>query len=179
MTDDISTRLAGNLKRLRDGRGLSQQALADLSGVPRPTVAHLESGQSNPTLAVVSKLARSLGVTLDGLLEPARAEVRLLEPGELRVERRGRTKRTSLLPEGVRGEVVAERIELKPGGTCSLEVTHGSVSLLACERGEIVLTEGSLRAVLKPERAALVRGTVHCSSSGGGIGYRIGGLPFL
>jgi transcriptional regulator with XRE-family HTH domain len=177
VTDDLSTRLAANLKRLRDGRGLSQQALADLSGVPRPTVAHLESGQSNPTLAVVSKLARSLGVTLDGLIEPARSEVRVLEAGELRVERRGKAKRTHLVPEGA--GMVAERIELRPGGSCSLEAARGSMSLLACERGELVLSEGEQRAVLKPERAALVWGTVQCSSPGGGIGYCIGGLPSL
>lgn len=178
MTDDISTRLAVNIKRLRDARGLSQQGLADASGVPRPTVAHLESGQANPTLAVVSKLARCLGVTLDGLLEEESGELRLLEPGELKVERRGKAKRTSLVPEGLARELVAERIELKPGGSFRLETSGASVAVMACERGELVLTEGGRRAVLKPERVALVRGAVQCSSSSGAVAYRIDGVAF-
>lgn len=114
---------------------------------------------------------------MDGLIEPARSEVRVLEAGELRVDRRGKAKRTHLVPEGA--GMVAERIELRPGGSCSLEAARGSMSLLACERGELVLSEGEQRAVLKPERAALVWGTVQCSSPGGGIGYCIGGLPSL
>lgn len=177
MTDDISTRLANNIKRLRDARGLSQQGLADASGVPRPTVAHLESGQGNPTLAVASKLARCLGVTLDRLVEEEGSELRVLEPGELKVERRGKAKRTTLFPEGFGGEQRAERIELKPGGSCQLETTGGTVAVMACERGELVLTEGNRRAVLKPERVALVRGSVRCSSVSGAVAYRIDGTP--
>lgn len=180
MTDDISTQLAANLKRLRDSKGLSQQALADLSGVPRPTVAHLESGQANPTLSVVSKLARSLGVTLDGLLASDRVELRLIEPGELRVERRGKTKRTGILPDGVGvGDLVVERIELKPGGGCELAAGAGVVALVVCERGELVLTDGGKqRLVLRPERVALARGDVSCSSSEGAVAYWLAGFAF-
>jgi transcriptional regulator with XRE-family HTH domain len=56
VADDTSTLLAGNIKRLREESGLSQKALAEQSGVPRPTIAHLESGQANPTLGVVLKV---------------------------------------------------------------------------------------------------------------------------
>lgn len=175
MGDDISTRLANNIKRLRDARGLSQQGLADASGVPRPTVAHLESGQGNPTLAVASKLARCLGVTLDRLVEEEGGELRVLELSELRVDRRGKAKRTSLFPESLGREQLAERIELKPGGSCQLETLGGAVAVVVCERGELVLTEGSRRAVLKPERVALVRGSIRCSSAGGAVAYRIDG----
>lgn len=177
MSDDISTLLAANLKRLRDGKGLSQQALADLSGVPRPTVAHLESGQANPTLSVVSKLARSLGVTLDGLLERERVELRLVEAGELRVERRGRGKRVGLLPEGVAlGDLIAERIELKPGGSADLAAGAGVVALVVCERGELVLSAGDQRLTLKTERVALTRGDVACTSSEGAVLYWLAGF---
>lgn len=50
---DVATNLAGNIRKLREERGLSQQRMADLSGMPRPTWASLESGSANPTLAVL------------------------------------------------------------------------------------------------------------------------------
>ena len=53
--DDIHANLAANVKRLREARGLSQQRMAELSGIPRPTWASLESGGANPTLAVLSR----------------------------------------------------------------------------------------------------------------------------
>ena len=41
--DDVATNLSENLRQLRETRGLSQQQLARLAGVPRPTWASLES----------------------------------------------------------------------------------------------------------------------------------------
>jgi transcriptional regulator with XRE-family HTH domain len=178
VSDDVSTVLAENLKRLREEAGLSQQALSDRSGVPRPTVAHLESGAANPTLAVVTKLARALGVSLDGLIEPRHAPLRVLEPTELRSERHGKTKRIRLLPEGVGREVVVERIVFSPGGRVRVEVSPGSVDVIACERGELQLTSGVVETAVRAERVAVLRGSVECSSSQGAVAYRVGGLSF-
>jgi transcriptional regulator with XRE-family HTH domain len=178
VSDDVSTTLAENLKRLREESGLSQQALADRSGVPRPTVAHLESGAANPTLAVVTKLARALGVSLDGLVEPRLPPIRVLEATELRSERHAKTKRTRLLPEGVGREVVVERIVFAPGGRARLEVHPGSVDVIACERGELHLASGALETAVRAERVAVLRGSVECSSAQGAVAYRVGGLTF-
>ena len=68
--------LADNIKALREARGLSQQQIAKLAGIPRATWTHLESGGANPTLAVLIKVANALQVRLDELLAaaaPARA----------------------------------------------------------------------------------------------------------
>src|SRR4051812_23757323 len=62
--------LAANIKRLRERKGHTQQELADLSGVPRPTIANLESGGANPTLSVLLKVADSLGATIEELVAP-------------------------------------------------------------------------------------------------------------
>ena len=52
---DIASRLARNLQELRRTRGLSQQQMSKLSGLPRATWANLESGSANPTLQVIAK----------------------------------------------------------------------------------------------------------------------------
>ena len=42
--------------------------LATLSGVPRPTIANLESGSANPTLGVLVRIASSLQVSIEQLI---------------------------------------------------------------------------------------------------------------
>ncbi|HMR81020.1 MAG TPA: helix-turn-helix transcriptional regulator, partial [Polyangiaceae bacterium] len=76
MVESAPAGLAHNLKRLRESRGLSQQRLADASGVPRPTVAHLESGTANPTLSVLMKVAAALAVDLGEMVGVAKSSVR-------------------------------------------------------------------------------------------------------
>src|SRR5512134_2593102 len=88
MADDERTRLALNLKGLREARGLTQQELSDRSGVPRPTLAHLESGQGNPTLSVLIKVAASLGIGIEALVSATKPKVRLLADVEVPKEQR-------------------------------------------------------------------------------------------
>ena len=68
--DQVATFLARNLISLRQVRGLTQDTVAKSAGVPRSTIANLESGQGNPTLTVLLKVANSLGVPVDELLGP-------------------------------------------------------------------------------------------------------------
>lgn len=66
--DDIRQRLSRNLRRLRMGKGLSQEAYADVAGIHRTYVSDIERGARNPTITVVEKLARGLGVDVIELL---------------------------------------------------------------------------------------------------------------
>jgi len=66
--DDIRHRLASNLRRLRMGKGFSQEAYADVAGIHRTYVSDIERGARNPTITVVEKLARGLGVDVIELL---------------------------------------------------------------------------------------------------------------
>jgi XRE family transcriptional regulator, regulator of sulfur utilization len=72
----IAAHLARNLISLRSVRALTQDALAKASGVPRSTIANLESGDGNPSLTVLNKVAQALGVPIDELLASPRAKVR-------------------------------------------------------------------------------------------------------
>jgi transcriptional regulator with XRE-family HTH domain len=57
------------LKRLRMAQGLSQYALAKKAGVSRDYLRTLEAGESDPTVGMLTKLARALGVPVTELLE--------------------------------------------------------------------------------------------------------------
>src|SRR5262245_63882364 len=63
MTRSTPTRLGEQIKRLRQQRGLSQQALAVAAGVSRDYVAKLEAGErASPSMPVLERLAKALGV---------------------------------------------------------------------------------------------------------------------
>ena len=58
--DETGSNLAANARRLREARGLSQQQMAQLSGIPRPTWASLEAGDANPNAVHDMKLPLKL-----------------------------------------------------------------------------------------------------------------------
>lgn len=66
---DIRQRLAKNLRRLREAKGLSQEAFAHEAGIHRTYISDLERGARNPTIAVVEKLAEALDVRVSQLLD--------------------------------------------------------------------------------------------------------------
>jgi transcriptional regulator with XRE-family HTH domain len=61
--------LEGRLSALRQERGFSQEALAELVGVSRQAVARWESGSSVPELEKLVALGAVFGVTLDSLVK--------------------------------------------------------------------------------------------------------------
>jgi transcriptional regulator with XRE-family HTH domain len=66
---DSRRRLARNLRKLREARGWSQEVLADEAGLHRTYVSGLEREVRNPTLQILDKLAKALGVKASALIE--------------------------------------------------------------------------------------------------------------
>jgi transcriptional regulator with XRE-family HTH domain len=66
---DIRARLGRNVRRLREAKGWSQEDYAERAGIHRTYVSDIERGRRNPTITVVEKLAKPLGVTTGGLLD--------------------------------------------------------------------------------------------------------------
>lgn len=59
---DIRVRFGRNVRDLRTGVGLSQEEFADIAGVHRTYMSGIERGVRAPTIIVVDRLARALGV---------------------------------------------------------------------------------------------------------------------
>lgn len=57
------------LRRLRKGKGLTQDALAKKARITRVYVNNLEAGKYDPTVGVVKRIAKALGVKVGRLLE--------------------------------------------------------------------------------------------------------------
>jgi transcriptional regulator with XRE-family HTH domain len=65
---NVRQRLAQNLRRLREQKGWSQERFAFEAEIHRTYVSDIERCARNPTITVVEKLARPLGVTVSELL---------------------------------------------------------------------------------------------------------------
>ena len=57
------------LKRIREAKGLSQADLARRAKITREYVNKLEAGRYDPTVGVIQRLAKALGVPVTALLE--------------------------------------------------------------------------------------------------------------
>ena len=138
--DLVPRHLARNLLNLRHVRKLTQEALAKSASVPRSTIANLESGGGNPSLAVLLKVAGALGVSIDELLASPRAKVRKWAAGDLASRNRGRgVTIRALVPEPVPEEML-ELMELAPGaamgGTPHLP---GTREFFSCLEGRVTI----------------------------------------
>jgi transcriptional regulator with XRE-family HTH domain len=160
VSDDspVPSHLAHNLRQLREARGLTQEQMAKLSGVPRPTWATLESGSANPTLAVLIKVAAALQVSIEELIGPPRSTGRLYAATGVRTRRRGGVQLRTLLPEPIPGLEI-DRMELPPGGHMTgIPHTPGTREYLSCERGQIELTASGTTWSLRPGDVVAFRG---------------------
>ncbi len=55
-------KLGKKVKKLRKQKGLTQEGLAEKLNISRTHMGHIEQGRKSPSLKLLSKLAKALGV---------------------------------------------------------------------------------------------------------------------
>lgn len=156
--DDVAGNLANNMRKLREARGITQQQMAKMSGVPRPTWANLESGGANPTLSVLVKVADALQISVEELISAPRASAKYYPAASLPLRKRGKVTVRRLLPEPVAGMEI-ERMELQPHAQMSgVPHTPGTREYLTCESGRLELAAAGEAWVLEPGDVVVFRG---------------------
>jgi transcriptional regulator with XRE-family HTH domain len=177
MSTELAGRLAGNVRHLREARGLTQEQMAKLSGIPRATWGHLESGAANPTLSVLHRLALALQVPFEELTSAPRASCRHYPRAALRSRRQGEATVRELLPDPVPGMLI-DRMEIAPRGRMT-GVPHmpGTREYLTCESGRIRLAVAGEQWTLEPGDVVVFRGDQrHSYANPGGqpaVGYSV------
>lgn len=69
MKDPRLVSFGKKVRQLRKEKGFSQERLADLSGIDRSYMGHIERGSQNITLSKIHQIAEALGVPASELLE--------------------------------------------------------------------------------------------------------------
>jgi transcriptional regulator with XRE-family HTH domain len=155
---ELSANLARNLRQLRALRRFTQARLAAVSGVPRPTLAALESGSANPTLAVLGQVAAGLQVSIEELVGTPRDMGRLYRPAELPTREVRGVEFRQVVPDAIPG-ITLERMAFPPRSRVTgVPHTPGSREYLICETGALVLTTESQRWELAPGDVVVYRG---------------------
>lgn len=148
-----------NLRRLRSKRGLSLERLAQRSGVSRAMLSQIELGRSAPTINLLWKISRALGVTFSALIAcGASAGPRVLSAATAKVltNREGTFTSRALFPfdEPRRSEFY--ELRLKAGGH-ELAEPHapGTAENLVLTAGAVEIDVGAAAHRLHPGDAIL------------------------
>jgi transcriptional regulator with XRE-family HTH domain len=177
METEIAARLASNVAQLREVRGLTQEQMARLAGVPRATWAHLESGNANPTLAVLNRAASALQVTIEELIRRPDSAVKRYPATVLPTRTRGSVTIRKLLPDPIPGMEI-DRMEFPPRAKM-VGVPHvtGTTEYLTCERGGIHLVASGESWTLDVGDVVVFRGDQRHSYANPGdrtaVGYSV------
>ena len=170
----VATELGRNMRQLREARSLTQEQIARLAGVPRATWSNLESGEGNPTLAVLQRVAMALQVSLEELLSAPRAAARHYPRDQLAVRTRGAVSVRRLLPDRIPG-LELERMHFPPGERLTgVPHTPGTREYLTCEKGRIELWTGGERFRLEPGDVVVFPGDQRHSYLNVGEGEAVG-----
>jgi XRE family transcriptional regulator, regulator of sulfur utilization len=153
---DVSS-IGTRVRALRDAMGLSLRDLADRTGVSAPMLSQVERGETSPTLAVATRIAGGLELSLSQLLRlDESGHVVVIRDGEGRTRRRGGHSVDELTPAlpGQRADVSLHALDPgaatggpgdppihEPGSRETVYVESGSV-VLAIDGDEHELGEG-------------------------------------
>jgi transcriptional regulator with XRE-family HTH domain len=144
----LGRQVADSLKRLRNERRLSLDQLAVVSGVSRAALSQIEGARTNPTLAVLWKVAVGLGVPFQALLGAGEGSTtRVLRAGDAAPLRSadGRMESRLLSPAGAAQNVDVYELRFLPKGL------HRSDPHAAGTVETVVVLTGALRICVGDE----------------------------
>lgn len=156
---DASSALTGivgaNLRRLRTKRGLSLERLAKASSVSRAMLSQIELGQSTPTINVLWKIARALGVPFSTLISDQSIGGTALIPAaraKMLTSHDGSFSSRALFPFDVPRTVEFYELRLAPLATEHADPhPPGTIE-------NLVVTSGTLEMIVGAERHLLATG---------------------
>ena len=151
--EQFEVRVALRLKTLRAERGLTLDALAQLSGVSRAMISRVERGESSPTAALLVRLGSGLGLSLSALLEESTGSGPLARRDAQPVWRDPASGylRRNVSPRGTGSGFEIVEVELPAGAEVRLDNATGAATLdqqIWVLRGRLDLTVEGIRQEL-------------------------------
>jgi transcriptional regulator with XRE-family HTH domain len=153
MTEQAGPDVGLHLRALRQERGLSLRALAQLCDLSANTISLIERGASSPSVSTLQRLATALGVHISYFFTEPHDKSRVLLT---RADERARSGSASVELESL-GYGLAEQacdpfvVTLKPGAGSGRKVmVHPGHELVHCLQGELDYEVDGEHYLLKP-----------------------------
>ena len=156
---ELTRRMADNIRALRKVRGYSLDDMARRSGVSRASLSQVETAKTNPTIAILWKIAAGLEVPFSALLGEDNAErVSVLRRPDQRVLRSadGHFESRPLTPAGVLTGVEVYELRLAP------HTVHASDAHASGTSESLTVLVGTLRLRVGDEVHDLSAGDAAC-----------------
>jgi transcriptional regulator with XRE-family HTH domain len=163
-TDELAGLVAGNLKRLRLRQGHSLERLAKLAGVSRAMIGQIELGRSVPTIGLLWKIARALGVPFAALTSDAKTggtAVLRATKAKVLTSADGSFTSRALFPFDTERRIEFYKLTLAPHAEeRALPHAPGTLENLTVVVGEVEIEVGGAVHVLQPDDAILFEADV-------------------
>lgn len=149
------------LRTLRQERGLSLRALAELCELSPNTISLIERGETSPSVSTLHRLATALGVHVSNFfVEPADRVRTIYTPADKRVRSGSASVVLESLGWGLEGQACDPFIvTLKPGAHSGrLPMVHAGTELIHVFEGKLSIEVATQNYLLKPGDTLLFRG---------------------
>jgi transcriptional regulator with XRE-family HTH domain len=150
--DQELARISQRIRKARDAAGLTLQELAAKSGVATSTIQKVETEQMIPSVAVIIKIARGLGMQLSHLVQDGEETVEVSHISAR--ERNEIGAKGKLLVERLSGDLLEPalemwRVTLYPGVSSGVQaIEYDGEEIANCEAGEVTFCLGEQEYVL-------------------------------
>ncbi|WP_455543811.1 helix-turn-helix domain-containing protein [Intestinibacter sp.] len=117
-----------NLRRLRNGLGLSLDEASKLTSVSKAMLGQIERGESSPTISTLWKISSGLKVNFTSLIDDNQNELVLVKKENIKVvhEEKGQMRLYPIFPFDSKNGVDVFLVELDAGGK-HISTTHKNV----------------------------------------------------
>ncbi len=143
--DESGPEVGANLRRIRMERGLALEALAQASGVSRAMLSQIELGRSTPTIKLLWKISRALGLPFAALVSsaPSSEETRVMRSDSARrlTSHDGRFSSRALFPIDRDRRIELYELKLAARGLERAEPhAPGTVEILLVQSGAVEIS---------------------------------------
>lgn len=153
--------VARQIRWLREQRKLSQQALANASGLSRNTLSLLERGQTSPTLTTLRKIAAALQVDINLFFQrSARLGFADEAADAAQAERRTTKSASNECDCRIEQLMAAHILRVAPESSSGSLPSHSGEELIYCLSGKCLYAVGEQQYLLEPGDSLHIDGRV-------------------
>lgn len=157
--DETTIDVGKQIRMLREQRKLSQQALAEASGISRNTLSLIERGQTSPTVSTLKNLAGALSVDINAFFLPVDEARVVFTKADRRPHLQLNHGELADLGLGMLDHLVTPLLlKLDPGARSGSALSHDGQDFIFCLSGEILYSVNDRGYILEPGDSLLFDG---------------------